>query len=108
MMERADVLWQARKAYRDSSLSLMTGYAENVLDRSPRPRRNLEKRSIAKSTIFTTQRPLDHWLEIIADSIRDRRQHSASTINLAGESYSGVKARKYANKKKGCVRIVTR
>jgi DNA replication protein DnaC len=27
----------------------------------------LEERSIAKSTIFTTQLPLDHWSEVIAE-----------------------------------------
>ena len=65
----------------------------------------LEERSIAKSTIFTTQLPLDHWSEVIADpviadAIRDRLQHSALTINITGESYRGVKARKLASKKK--------
>src|SRR5258708_5515672 len=65
----------------------------------------LEERSIAKSTIFTTQLPLDHWSEVIADpviadAIRDRLQHSALTINIIGESYRGVKARKLASKKK--------
>ena len=65
----------------------------------------LEERSIAKSTIFTTQLPLDHWSEVIADpviadAIRDRLQHSALTINSTGESYRGVKARKLASKKK--------
>ena len=49
----------------------------------------LEERSIAKSTIFTTQLPLDHWSEVIADpviadAIRDRLQHSALTINITG------------------------
>ena len=65
----------------------------------------LEERSIAKSTIFTTQLPLDHWSEVIADpviadAIRDRLQHSALTITITGESYRGVKARKLASKKK--------
>ncbi len=65
----------------------------------------LEERSIGKSTIFTTQLPLDHWCEVIADTviadaIRDRLQHSALTINITGESYRGVKARKLASKKK--------
>lgn len=65
----------------------------------------LEERSIAKSTIFTTQLPLDHWPEVIADpviadAIRDRLQHSALTITITGESYRGVKARKLASKKK--------
>ena len=47
----------------------------------------------------------DHWSEVIADpviadAIRDRLQHSALTINITGESYRGVKARKLASKKK--------
>jgi DNA replication protein DnaC len=67
--------------------------------------RSSEERSISKSTIFTTQLPLDHWCEVIADpviadAIRDRLQHSALTINITGESYRGVKARKLASKKK--------
>jgi DNA replication protein DnaC len=65
----------------------------------------LEERSINKSTIFTTQLPLDHWPEVIADpviadAIRDRLQHAALTINITGESYRGVKARKLASRKK--------
>jgi DNA replication protein DnaC len=65
----------------------------------------LEERSIGKSTLFTTQLPLDHWSEVIADpviadAIRDRLEHSALTLHITGESYRGVKARKLANKKK--------
>ena len=52
----------------------------------------LEERSIDKSTVFTTQLPLDHWGEVIgdpviADAIRDRLEHSALRIPIAGESY---------------------
>lgn len=66
----------------------------------------LEARSIAKSTLFTTQLPLDHWSEVIADpviadAIRDRLEHSALTLHITGESYRGVKARKLASKRKG-------
>jgi DNA replication protein DnaC len=48
--------------------------------------------------------PLDHWAEVIADpviadAIRDRLAHAALTINITGESYRGVKARKLASKK---------
>ena len=43
---------------------------------------------------------------MIADAIRDRLQHSALIINITGESYRGVKARKLASKKKRRVRIV--
>ena len=65
----------------------------------------LEERSISKSTLFTTQLPLDHWSEVIADpviadAIRDRLKHSALTLHITGESYRGVKARKLAGKKK--------
>jgi DNA replication protein DnaC len=65
----------------------------------------LEERSINRSTLFTTQLPLDHWAEVIgdaviADAIRDRLQHSALAIHITGESYRGVKARKLASKKK--------
>jgi DNA replication protein DnaC len=65
----------------------------------------LEERSIDRSTVFTTQLPIDHWAEVIgdpviADAIRDRLEHAALTINITGESYRGVKARKLAGKKK--------
>ena len=65
----------------------------------------LEQRSINKSTLFTTQLPLDHWSEVIADpviadAIRDRLQHAALTINITGESYRAVKARKLASNRK--------
>ena len=55
--------------------------------------------------MFTTQLPLDHWAEVIADpviadAIRDRLEHAALTIHITGESYRGVKARKLASKKK--------
>jgi DNA replication protein DnaC len=65
----------------------------------------LEERSIDKSTVFTTQLPIDHWVEVIgdpviADAIRDRLEHAALTINITGESYRAVKARKLAAKKK--------
>lgn len=65
----------------------------------------LEERSINKSTVFTTQLPLDHWSEVIpdpviADAIRDRLAHSALTIHITGESYRSVKARKLATRKK--------
>lgn len=59
----------------------------------------LEERSIGKSTVFTTQLPLDHWSEVIgdpviADAIRDRLEHAAFVIQITGESY-GVS--KHAN-----------
>lgn len=65
----------------------------------------LEERSLGKSAIFTTQLPLSHWSEVIADpviadAIRDRLEHAALTLNITGESYRSVKARKLASKKK--------
>ena len=65
----------------------------------------LEERSTGKSTVFTTQLPLDHWSEVIpdpviSDAIRDRLHHAALKIEITGESYRGVKARKLASKKK--------
>ena len=52
------------------------------------------------------QLPLAHWAEVIADpvisdAIRDRLEHAALTIDITGESYRGVKARKLASKKHG-------
>ena len=65
----------------------------------------LEERSSRKSVVFTSQLPLAHWSEVIADTviadaIFDRLQHSALTIEVTGESYRGVKARKLASRKK--------
>ncbi|HEY0941482.1 MAG TPA: IS21-like element helper ATPase IstB [Steroidobacter sp.] len=65
----------------------------------------LEERSSSKSVVFTSQLPLAHWSEVIADTviadaIFDRLQHSALTIEVTGESYRGVKARKLASRKK--------
>ncbi len=37
---------------------------------------------------------------MIADAIFDRLKHSALTIEVTGESYRGVKARKLAGRKK--------
>ena len=43
----------------------------------------LEERSVGKSTVFTTQLPLEHWSEVttdpvICDAIGDRLEHAAS------------------------------
>ena len=64
----------------------------------------LEQRSINKATLFTTQLPLDHWMEVIpdpviADAIRDRLEHAALTLDIKGPSYRGVLARKLAASK---------
>ena len=65
----------------------------------------IEERSIDKSIAFTSQLPVDHWNEVIPDTvifdaIRDRLEHSALTVNITGDTYRGVKARKLASKKK--------
>ena len=65
----------------------------------------IEERSIDKSIAFTSQLPVDHWNEVIPDAvifdaIRDRLEHSALTVNITGDTYRGVKARKLASKKK--------
>lgn len=59
----------------------------------------LEERSVNKSTIITTQLPVDHWGEVIsdpviADAILDRLIHSAIKLTVTGESYRKVKAKK--------------
>ncbi|MBU1260857.1 MAG: IS21-like element helper ATPase IstB [Planctomycetes bacterium] len=51
----------------------------------------LEDRHSLKSTLITSQLPIDHWHEIIADptladAILDRLVHNAYRINLKGES----------------------
>ena len=61
----------------------------------------LEERSFGKATVITTQLPLDHWADVIADpviadAIRDRLQHVALTLTITGASYRGVWARKLA------------
>ncbi len=65
----------------------------------------IEERSVDKSIAFTSQLPVDHWNEVIPDAvifdaIRDRLEHSALTVNITGDTYRGVKARKLASKKK--------
>jgi len=64
----------------------------------------LEERQMAKSTLITTQLPLEHWQEVlpdpvIADAILDRVMHSAVQIKITGESYRKVKAKKLDSKK---------
>lgn len=67
----------------------------------------LEERISEKSTVITTQLPLDHWNEVIedpviADAIIDRLIHSAITLNIKGESYRKVQAKSLdENKDKG-------
>lgn len=52
----------------------------------------VEHRSYGKSTLITTQLPVDHWSEVIGDEIIldalvDRLASPGFTINLQGESY---------------------
>jgi DNA replication protein DnaC len=59
----------------------------------------LDARFGERSTIFTTQLPLDHWGEVlgdpvIADAIRDRLEHTSVKLEIKGESYRGVLARR--------------
>lgn len=59
----------------------------------------LELRSVSKSTIITTQLPIDHWEEVIedpviADAVKDRLRHSAITLKITGETYRAVRAKK--------------
>jgi DNA replication protein DnaC len=59
----------------------------------------LEERSMGKSIIITTQLPLKHWQEVlpdpvIADAILDRLVHSAIQLEITGESYRKVQAKK--------------
>lgn len=63
----------------------------------------LEERSIGKSTIITTQLPLDHWAEVIQDpvindAIVDLLEHSAIKLTVTGDSYRKVKAKKLDEK----------
>lgn len=66
----------------------------------------IEERSIDKSTVVTTQLPLNHWPEVIADpviadAIQDRLKHAALHFTIKGESYRGVKAKKLETSKEG-------
>jgi DNA replication protein DnaC len=56
---------------------------------------DLLKSRIEKSTIITTQLPIDHWSEIIedpviADTIIDRMIHTSIKIEVKGGSYRKV------------------
>ena len=64
---------------------------------------DLIKNRIDKSTVFTTQLPLDHWFEVIgdpviADTIVDRLLHTSIKINLKGDSYRKVEGEKFKKK----------
>lgn len=55
----------------------------------------LKSRSGEKSTIFTTQVPLENWPELIedpvvADTIIDRLKHTSVKLNVDGDTYRAV------------------
>jgi hypothetical protein len=58
------------------------------------------ERSCALSRFCHVHRAGVHGDPVIADAIRDRLEHAALTVNITGESYHGVKARKLAVKNK--------
>lgn len=63
----------------------------------------LEQRSFTKSTIFTTQLPLEHWKEVIEDevileAIIDLIEHSSIKLEIKGESYRKTRANKLDSK----------
>ena len=65
----------------------------------------LEERSYGKSTLITTQLPVDHWAEVIpdpvlAEAIRDRMDGPALHVKIVGESYRKVVVAKKAEKAK--------
>jgi len=64
----------------------------------------LEERSLGKSTIITTQLPIDHWSEVIQDpvindAITDLLDHSAIKLTITGDSYRKTKAKKLDGEK---------
>jgi len=65
----------------------------------------LEERSYGKSTLVTTQLPLDHWSEVIpdpvlAEAITDRLEGPAMIYKITGDSYRKAKAQKLATELK--------
>ena len=59
----------------------------------------LEQRAYGKSTLITTQLPLNHWKEVIPDEVIydalvDRLEGLAMEIKITGESYRKVLAKK--------------
>lgn len=65
----------------------------------------LEERSYNKSTLVTTQLPMDHWAEVIpdpvlADAITDRLEAPSVIYKITGEGYRKIKAQKLASEKK--------
>lgn len=65
----------------------------------------LEERIGEKSTMVTTQLPLDHWPEVIedpviADAIIDRLIHTSLKLTIKGDSYRKIQAQKLDQKTK--------
>ena len=65
----------------------------------------LEERSYGKSTLLTTQLPLNHWAEVIpdpvlAEAITDRLEGPAIIYKITGDSYRKTKAQKLASQLK--------
>ncbi len=61
----------------------------------------IEERSYGKSTLVTTQLPLDHWAEVLpdpvlAEAITVRFEGPGLVFKITGESYRKVKAKKVA------------
>lgn len=64
----------------------------------------LKERGTEKSTLITTQLPLTHWKEVIADpviadTLIDRLIHTSLKITLTGDSYRKVKGQLLDQKK---------
>jgi DNA replication protein DnaC len=66
----------------------------------------ISETSIDKSIAFTSQLPVDHWNEVIPDTvifdaIGDRLEHSAHPIKITGPTYRGRQSSKTCLKEKG-------
>ena len=78
-------------------------YAETIAPEWPESR--VSGTRLCITICGALQLPVDHWNEVIPDAvifdaIRDRLEHSALTVNITGDTYRGVKARKLASRKK--------
>ncbi|PHV04102.1 hypothetical protein CSQ96_27725 [Janthinobacterium sp. BJB412] len=49
----------------------------------------LDDRHSSRSTIVTSQLPIEHWHAAIGDAILDRLVHNAHQLNLKGDSLRG-------------------
>jgi hypothetical protein len=85
--ESAGVSWPLAEGMNDGALDAAL-YANR---RSKRGHRRVAERYGRRSTVITSQLPVDRWHEIIgdptyADAILDRLVHNAHRIELTGES----------------------